>query len=494
MLQKTVKRLISHSMIYSLTWISGSAASILLLPIYTRYLAPADYGILEMLGYSNDILRIIMIAGLQTGLSRFYHGEDNEIQKKIVVVTGIAYVAFSGITGCAIGWSFNSRLSELILGDNLYSYYINLSLGILLLDLIITITMTYFVVAKKPVFFIIYSITRLLLSIGANLYFIVVLKLGALGMLYGNLFSFIICGIILTSHTLYINGIQIDTGLLKKMMWFGAPMIPAMLCATVMHNADRFLIRQFGSLASVGIYSLGYKFPYMLNALVLESFNRVWTGSTMYELAGEADSKYQYARVARYFMLFYVFAQFSLSVSAIVIVKIFAAPDYFSAHQVIPLVSLGLCFHAFYTFFNLGAFLNDKTWLLNLSYAPAAAINITGNIVLLPKYGFMAAAWMTVVTYAAFSLMTYFACKRTLNIPFEFRRLALLFFYAVVLYLISATMRYDSFILELCKGVCFSLIFLFVVIFGGCISQSERTKGCEILSNLLSFRKASDRP
>lgn len=476
-------------MIYSLTWISGSAASILLLPIYTRYLNPSDYGILEILAYTNDILRIIMISGFHTGLSRFYHGEKNETQKKRVVATGTAFVIFSGLTGCCIGWSFNSELAGLILGNNSYSHFINLSLGVLLADMVVTISNTYFVVVKKPGFYITYSLGRLFLAIGANLYFIVVLKLGAVGMLYGNLLSCSISAMILTIHTLSINGLRIDTGILKRMMKFGTPMIPAMLCATVMHNADRFLIREFGTLANVGIYSLGYKFPYMLNALVLESFNRVWTGSTMYELAGQSDAKYQYAKVATYFMIFYVFAQFSLSVLSTTIIRIFAAPDYFSAHQVIPLVALGLSFHAFYTFFNMGAFLKDKTWLLNISYAPAAAINITGNMILLPKYGFMAAAWMTVVTYSIFSIITYFTCRKTLSIPFEFRRLTLLFLYASGLYYLSTIIRYESFMFELCKGLCFSLLFLIFVVYGGCINKRERIKGVDIILSLVKYQK-----
>lgn len=489
MLQNTIKRLLSHSMIYSLTWVSGSAASILLLPVYTRYLTTSDYGILEILSYTNDIFRIIIISGINIGLARFYYGEKDEEARKIVISTGTAFVAFSGFAGFGIGWLFNSELALLILGDSSYTYFITLSLAILVADLVITISQMYFVVSKRPVIFIVYSLGRLLLSICVNLYFIVVLELGPVGMLYGNIVSCSIAAVVMTAHSLAINGIRINKDLLKRMLKFGFPMIPAMLCATAMHNADRFLIRGFASLASVGIYSLGYKFPYMLNALILESFNRAWTGSTMYEIAGQADAKYQYARVASYFMMFYVFAQFCLSVFSISIIKLFAAPDYFSAHKVIPLVALGLSFHAFYTFFNMGAFLKDKTWLLNAAYAPAALINIIGNILLLPKYGFMAAAWMTVVTYFTFSLITYFSCKKTLSISFEFGRLSLLFAYAAALYILSSLIQFDSFILEFIKGFCFAVLFILVVVFGGCTSKNERKKGKDILLGLLKSKK-----
>ncbi len=71
------------------------------------------------------------------------------------------------------------------------------------------------------------------------------------------------------------------------------------------------------------------------------------------------------------------------------------------------------------------------------------------------------------------------SCKG-LNIPFEFRRLALLFFYAIVVYILSSLINYENFLLELLKGVVFILLFVILLVFGGCITTNERTKGFKL--------------
>jgi len=467
MLKKNIKELFSHSFIYSFAWISSSAASILLLPIYTRYLTRADYGILEILEYTNAVFRLIMMAGFHTSLAKFFNDQKKLSDQKKVISTGIIFIIITGGIGCIFGSMLSKNLSFILFGNESYAYFVGLNFGILYADLLMLISTTSFVVFKRSKIYLVYSLSRLTLAIIANLYFIVVLKLGALGMVLGNLLSLAIGAIVITSHALVTNGVKFNSNILSSMLRFGLPMVPAMLGATVMHNADRFLIRYYCSLSDVGIYGLGYKFPFMLNALILQSFNFIWSGATMYEIAKQPDANYQYSKITTYFMFVFVFAQLSLCIFAKIIVKILAAPKFFSAHQVIPLVSLGLCFHAFYTFFTVGSFVKDKTWLLNLSYLPAAAFNIIGNILLLPRFGVMAAAGVSMITYLLFAVMAYFSCRKIFNISFEYKRLLLLYSFAILTYLTSSLMYFENIFLEIVK--CLG----FVTLFGGCLVGSR---------------------
>jgi len=194
----------------------------------------------------------------------------------------------------------------------------------------------------------------------------------------------------------------------------------------------------------------------------------------MYEIAKQPDSRYQYAKITTYFMALFLFAQLSLSVFSVSVVKILADQKFFLAHQVIPLVSFGLCFHAFYTFFTVGAFIKSKTWLLILSYLPAAVVNIIGNIVFLPKYGYMAAAWVSIVTYFVFAVTAYLSCRGILNIPFEFKRLTFLFLVPCAIYLISSYFNFENLLLEIFKGAAFIMLFVGLLVFGGWFTKGEK--------------------
>jgi len=474
MLIYKLKELIFHSSIYSFVWFASSAIGILLLPIYTRFLTKVDYGILEILDQTNTIFKIVLLAGFHTALARFFHGAETHEDKKLVVSTSMLFVIFSGILGSAAAFYFSDILSKVLLGSLNYKKYIHINICILFCEMTTLISVTYFVVTKKSKIFALYSFGRLTINILANLYFVIVLKLGAMGILYGNFLALSLQATIIAIHIVRLNGIRLHRSTLLKMLKFGAPLIPASFFAVAMHSADRYLIRYYCSLQDVGIYGLGYKFSFMLNALLLGSFNFIWTGSTMYEIANEPDAGFKYTRITTYFMALFVTSQLALSLFAVPVVKILAAPHFFDANRAIPLVSMGLCFHAFYTFFTVGVFLKKKTWLLNISYLPAGIFNIVCNIIFLPKFGYMAAAWISMLTYLGFAIITYIACRHTITFSFEFKRLAFIFISAIGVYLLSTRITFINLPLEIIKDVCFLSVFFGLIVLSGWLTKGER--------------------
>lgn len=473
MLKSTVKGLFKHSAIYTMGWIGSSAASIILLPVYTRYLTKSDYGILEILAYLNEVLSLIMLAGFNYGLSKFYMDAESDEARKNVISSGVMSIIVIGLAGCILAFQANEMIAGVLLGDRDYSRYIKLDIAILYMEMVYTISATYLLVAKKSKAFVGFNLLRLALGIAANLYCLIVLDMGAYGMLVGQLVSNAIAGCIVAANTLRNNGLRINMAILRRMFVFSLPIVPAWLAAGLMHNADRFLIRYFCSLEEVGLYSLGYKFSFMLNALLLSSFTRIWSGAAMYEIAKKDDAQYQYAKITTYFMAVFVFAQYALSLYSSAIVRVFADQKFYEAHRIIPIVSLGLCFHAFYAFFTVGAYIKSKTWLLNFSYFPAAIINIGLNILLLKRYGYMAAAWVTLATYMIFAATAYLTCRRAYRIPFEWRRLTHLFVVASLLYWIASLIRTASLAQEIARGTVFVAVFIAIMYCSNWLEKSE---------------------
>ena len=474
MLRKTIKDLSGHTLIYSLSWFASSAAGILLLPVYTRFLSKTDYGILEVLDYTNMILMLLVITGLNAAIPRFFNDTDDEEEKKRVVSTATIFVLLFGLLVCFLAYAVNDSLALIILGKSSYKNLINLNILLLYAQLIVQISGVGFIAAKKSKAYLAYMLTRLILSIIANLYFIVVLKLGVLGMLYGNITSNTLVALVITGHNIVRHGLRLHVSMLRKLLKFGIPLIPASFLGLIMHNADRFLIRHYCSLSDVGLYSIGYKFPFMLNALILQSFNFIWAGATMYEISKQPDSAYQYGRIATYVIAFFLFAQLSLSLFSVSIVRILVDKKFFEARQIIPLVSMGVCFHAFYFFFSIGSFLQKKTWRVNLAYLPAAIINIIGNMILLPKYGYMAAAWTSIVTYFTFSFILYFSCKRLVHIRYETKRIVMLFAIGIATFLFSSLFIFENLLLEILKSMGFVLLFLGLIGLFGWFTKGEK--------------------
>lgn len=475
MLIVNLKTLIKHTSVYSIGWAASSIASILLLPVYTRYLSKADYGILEILLHTNAVFKIILMSGFNFSVAKFFHDQQEIFLKKRVISTAIVTVFIVSTFGCCICFYAKELIAKILFGNILYTRYVEMGILILLADLFLWIFQIRFMVEKKSGYFVAFNMIKLFAGIITNLFCIVYLRLGVMGMLWGNLVSYYAAAFIAGYYCIRDTGLALDIKLLKKMLWFGLPMIPANLCATVMHNADRFMVRYYCSIDDVGVYGLGYQFPMMLNVLVLGSFNFIWSSASIYEIAKEPDSAYQFGRIATYFMTVFVIMQLALSLFSSSVVKILAAPKFFEAHSVIPFVALGVTFHASYTFFSTGAFIKEKTWLLSLSYLPPACFNIICNVFLLPRIGYMGAAWTTTLTYLVFAVSCYVACRKSIKISFEFKRLTYLLSAALLVFLFSAQIYFDVLWLDICVQASFLILFSLILLFGGFLTQGEKT-------------------
>jgi O-antigen/teichoic acid export membrane protein len=92
-----MRRLASDSVIYGLGSVANQALSFLLLPLYTQYLTPADYGTLALLGAAGGVLALIVNAGVQSGLTRIFFDYENEDDRAAVVFTALAFTVVTTI-------------------------------------------------------------------------------------------------------------------------------------------------------------------------------------------------------------------------------------------------------------------------------------------------------------------------------------------------------------------------------------------------------------
>lgn len=474
MLRKTVQELGTHSLIYFLGGTASALASIVLLPVYTRFLSKTDYGILEIIDSSRYLLGSILMAGLMPAMAKFFNEADSEETQRTVVGTILwCLLGFSGIAGIWL-FLYDVSIARALLGGIEFVIFIDVGIFLLLIQVILTIDENYLNIHKRSRLFLLASLSKLGLNVGANLYGVVHLRLGAMGMLYGELVSTAMIGGGLTLYVIKQNALRFRRALLRPMLAFGVPFIPNMLSAVLMHRADRYLLQRLTSLADVGVYGLGYKFPFMLNALLLDSFGRIWYSSVLYDVARQQDSARMYAKITTYVVTFYVVCQYMLAIMASTVIKILAAPEYFAAWKIVQIVSLGLCCYSIYNFFVIGAYIKSYTWFLPISHLLAALLNIGLNWYLLPHYGYLAAAWNTVLTYLAFSTLNFLIFRKKYPIPYEFGRLGVLFGTGILLVVLNNMLSIQHSVLEAIKQLGFAAILPLFLLFGPYLDREEK--------------------
>jgi O-antigen/teichoic acid export membrane protein len=397
--------LLKHAGIYSVPPFLSRLVSVLVLPVYTRYLQPADYGCLAILDLMVTILGIVIGAGMGNAVTRYHFDVQDNVERDRVWWTGLTFVALMATAMVGPAWLLRQRLASLTLGAalNQGGLYYALVLPTLWCNVIGELLSVYLQVHKRLGVYSGIHLARLFINVGLNLFLLTVLHLGIVGLLLGNLITGgVIAGALLVPFYRSRGPYVVHGPLIQPLWRFGSPLVMTALLATVMHQADRYLLRLFIDLDHIGLYSLAYTIGQAINALYLVPFSITW-GPVVYEIARRPDAKEVYVRTFQYFVYGLALVMLGAVLFARPLLAAVVAPEYVPAADLIPIVCLAYLFFSLHEHFKVPVLLAKRTTLMPSVYCIAAVTNIAANLLLIPWLGTAGAAWASVATFATFS-------------------------------------------------------------------------------------------
>lgn len=463
-----VKLLARHGSIYGLANVMDRLVSFLMIPIYTRYLTPSDYGVLELIYMTSNLIAMVIGMRIENAVSRFYFDYEDQANRNKVISSG-----FLGYGGLAVLLvlalvPFSGVFARLILDSTDYASYFTVSLLTLAIGMVIPIGNAYFRTRMESKLFLFYRLLSTVLTLGLNIYFVVVVEWGVYGILVATLLAHVIVGVIMSVQILGRTGLAVDFKLVWEMVKFGLPLIPSNISAYIVHASDRYFIKEYVNIGSAGLYSLGYKIGGLVNQFVTAPFNLVWT-PRRFETFSRADSERIYARIFTYFVTTALFMGLMISVLAKEIIKIMATEPFWPAYKVVPVIVLAYTIFSFHYHFNIGIMMEKKTKYLAYVNVSNGALNLALNFALIPPFGVWGAAWATVLCFVFKVWMTHYYSNRFFPIQVEWRRVITLFGTAISLYLITLLIDTGSIYLDgaikAAIGLCYAAILWFTPFF-----------------------------
>ncbi len=380
--------LLKHSSIYSLGEILTRLTSLLLLPIYTRYLAPADYGVMAIIDLLTGLLAIVLGGGLASAVSRFHFDYEDEQSQRAVWWTGLTFVAVVGGIGFAPSWLLREQLAGWTLGESVVNggQFYTLALGTMWLACIEQIPMVYLRVRKWSGRFVLLSLFRLGLNIALNLSFLAQ-GWGVAGVLWGNFLTGVVLAFVSVGVLAWeLKRFQFDVPLLRKMLQFGSPLIVIAFLSLLMHQADRWILHRYVSMAEVGIYSLAYRIGQGLNQILLLPFASIW-GVMIYEVAKQPNAKSVYARVFGYYTKFASLFLLAGALGSRMLISIVATEEYAAAADIIPVILLAYLAFSWNDHFRIPVLLKKRTLSMVPVSVTATVVNLAANFALVPLVG-----------------------------------------------------------------------------------------------------------
>ena len=271
-LSKELQFLLKHSSIYGVGNILSRAVSFLLLPLYTRYLTLQDYGMLELIDVTTNMMGIVIGVGISQAMSQFYHEGSGEKDRNRVVSTIYIIIAAISGTSLVLAGTQANLLAEWVLDSATYGHYFVVAFGSLLCGIVIDAGQIYLRLLYKSAMYVSISIASLVVGVFLNVLFVVYLDYGVLGVLYGNLFTKVLLAVPLTGIILFRVGFSFDWSLAKQMLRYSLFLLPAEITHVVVNYSDRYFIKHYVSIADAGLYGLANKIGTSIHYLVTSPF------------------------------------------------------------------------------------------------------------------------------------------------------------------------------------------------------------------------------
>src|SRR6266542_889459 len=407
-LGRQIGRLARHSAVYGLGGLVSRILAVLLLPLYTKYLTPGDYGRIETLIAASAVLVIVLRMGISSAFFRFYFDSQDNERRTRVVRTSFWFTMVMATAGLVLGLVFAPQIADALrLGD--HPNLVRAGAVGLRAQMNYEQLTSLFRVEERSVAFVLASLANVLITVGATVLLVVAFDKGAIGVLVGNFTGTLCVYAMLLGYRRYQLGLQFDRGLLRGMNRFGLPLVPAALALWAINFIDRWLIAIFKDQAEVGVYSVAVRIASAVLFLLIAS-PTAWPAFT-------------YSYVLTYVVYLTCWASLALGVLAPWLVHLLARNAAFHrASDAVALLSFAGAAYAGYTVLAIGSGRARRTQGNWLVAGAAAALNVGLNIALIPPYGMVGAAIATLAAYLSLFLGMFLYAQRVYPVVYQWRR------------------------------------------------------------------------
>jgi O-antigen/teichoic acid export membrane protein len=417
-----IKKIGQHTVIYGIGTLASKSVAFWLLPLYTSYLKPADFGVLGLISITTDIAGTILGGGLAGAMLRFWNKGDDPEERRTCVATALTATLIFGIVGIGLAVLLSPLLAQIIITDP--RYVLALSLGFIgtMFELSLAIPMDFLRARERSTNYVLISFIRGSANMGLTIYLVVGQKMGVEGAIWPNVIIGGLVAPVLIIHTLrLVGGFKLSGPLLRAMLAYGLPLVPTVLSLTALTSANRYFLKHYENLTAVGLFSLAATIAAIPQGLVTASFNQVWT-FMMFDAVKRKNAAEIIARVLTYYLLVLVYVSLIICALAGDLLRVMAQPAYWSAYTVIPTILLGVIAYGAASVTSTGFYVHDRTlWRTYLVFG-AAGLSLLLNIILIPRLHLQGAALATSLAFLALFFATAWLAQKLLPVAWEVRR------------------------------------------------------------------------
>lgn len=454
-----------HTFYYSLSNLSSKLVGFILLPLYTKYLIPQEYGMFVTIEITSFILIDLLSLHSHTAVMRWCANTKSEMERKRIIstaffplITILSIILFSFLP-------FTSNLSMLFFDTGQYSYYFYYLVFISFIAVVNQFSLSLLRFYEKSKRFLLINLARFATVVGLNVYLLTNTEMKIESIFISQLVGYFLVFVLSISFTLKRIKLLFDRKVFNSIIEFIWPLIISTFLILIMTNIDKYIIKFILGDSDVGLYTLGFRIASLINIVFIQSFQLGYLPYA-YKKLNESNSKRFFSKVLTYYTLIITYAVLILAVlSGPFLIMISSSKEYFEASTVIPFILFSFIFKGMSFIFAMGFHFSRKTLYNIFVSLVTLLVGVISYILAAQNWGITGVAGTTCFVMILNTVISYKLSQKIYPIDYEvnkiFTVLGLSFIYYYIIQNISLTSLLFDIILKSLLLLSFPFILYF---------------------------------
>ncbi|MBN8545604.1 MAG: polysaccharide biosynthesis C-terminal domain-containing protein [Ignavibacteria bacterium] len=425
-----LKQLSKETVIYGISTVVGRFLNFVLVPFYSNIFNPDDMGVVANLYSYMAIFNIVFIYGMDSAYLKMGSMKENRGSPKVFTTSYLTILTSTAVFSVILFLlkpylGISISIDAAVSGK--YEHLISYAINILALDALTVLPFIYLRLENKALLFSKIRVINILINIGLNFILILGFKMGVEAVLISNLVASIYSFLALIPYVHANLSTEYDFSLLKRILKFGLPFLPAGFAAMMMQVIDKPIVERLTDLKTLGIYNANYKLGIFM-MLFVSMFQFAWQPFFL-KHASDDNAKQLFSKVFTYFtiagsVIVVILSLFIENITELGYGRVhFLGEAFWSGRNIIPVILLGYLFYGFYVNFNASFYIKEKSIPIPVLLGAGAVVNIVLNFLLIPVFGMMGAALATLGCYVVIAVAFFYYGRKLFEIDYEFRKI-----------------------------------------------------------------------
>lgn len=406
------KRLATQSLIYIVGNVTARMLPFLLIPLYTKYLSTGNYGLIEIIRSVSFVLRVVLLLGLDGALSRLYYEYTDEGTRTRLVSSIFTFLVTLSMGAAILLTLVFSQFDFVYDGLSFWEY------GTPVIWAVALGSPYYFLLAylravQKPHLYVSLDLAWWVATALFSYVTIAGLNFSVIGKLWGDVAASLLLSIVAVRYFAKHGSFgTIAWHYVSAALVFGLPLVPHLLMNWVVNLSDRIVIQHYLGWEQVGIYSVGYNIGYIVQMVAI-AVNLAWAPLLFESRQNQGhESQTHFLYIANFYWLALILLATTFTFLARPLITLVASSVYLEAEELVRIVAFGCLFFAAYTLFSNALYQFKQTKYLPVITLVSAVVNFGLNMTLVPIYGILASAWITLGTFFVLAMGNYLVARR----------------------------------------------------------------------------------